>query len=131
VKPAAGGGGSACCPRAIRDELLAAVERAASMAERGFANREVYLERLVERPRHVEIQLLGDRHGSLVHVFERDCSVQRRHQKIIEEAAAPNVDRAAMRCSERVASTLQRLGYDNLGTVEMLLGPTANSASSR
>jgi acetyl-CoA carboxylase biotin carboxylase subunit len=93
------------------------------MAERRFANRDVYLERLVEQPRHVEIQLLGDRHGRLVHLFERDCSVQRRHQKIIEEARAPNVDRSAMQTLlDRVAATMQRLGYDNLGTVEMLLG---------
>jgi acetyl-CoA carboxylase biotin carboxylase subunit len=124
VKPAAGGGGIGMLPARTPDELLAAVERAASMAERGFANREVYLERLVERPRHVEIQLLGDRHGRLVHLFERDCSVQRRHQKIIEEAPAPNVDRVATDALlERVAATMQRLGYDNLGTVEMLLGP--------
>ena len=124
VKPAAGGGGIGMLPAHNQEELLAAVERAASMAERGFANREVYLERLVEKPRHVEIQLIGDRHGRLVHVFERDCSVQRRHQKIIEEAPAPNVDRVAMDALlARVAGTLGRLGYDNLGTVEMLLGP--------
>jgi acetyl-CoA carboxylase, biotin carboxylase subunit len=100
------------------------VERAASMAERGFASREVYLERLVEQPRHVEIQLLGDRHGNVAHVFERDCSVQRRHQKIIEEARAPAVDRAALeKLLATVAATMGRLGYDNLGTVEMLLAP--------
>ena len=124
VKPAAGGGGIGMLPARNPTELLAAVERAASMAERGFASREVYLERLVDRPRHVEIQLVGDRHGSVAHVFERDCSVQRRHQKIIEEALAPNVDRAAMQALlERFAATLGRLGYDNLGTVEMLLAP--------
>src|SRR5688572_17253170 len=124
VKPAAGGGGIGMLPARTPDELVAAVERAASMAERGFASREVYLERLVDRPRHVEIQLLGDRHGNVAHVFERDCSVQRRHQKIIEEAPAPRVDRAVMDALlERVASTLGRLGYDNLGTVEMLLAP--------
>src|SRR5690606_25883299 len=96
VKPAAGGGGIGMLPARNPEQLVAAVERAASMAERGFASREVYLERLVERPRHVEIQLLGDRHGRVAHVFERDCSVQRRHQKIIEEALAPKVDRAVM-----------------------------------
>jgi len=123
VKPAAGGGGIGMLPARNTEELLAAVERAASMAERGFANREVYLERLIERPRHVEIQLLGDRHGAVAHVFERDCSVQRRHQKIIEEALAPKVDRGAMQALlDRVAGTMGRLGYDNLGTVEMLLG---------
>jgi acetyl-CoA carboxylase, biotin carboxylase subunit len=91
VKPAGGGGGIGMLPARNDDELLSAVERAASMAERGFSNREVYLERLVERPRHVEIQVLGDRHGTVRHLFERDCSVQRRHQKIIEEAPAPGI----------------------------------------
>jgi acetyl-CoA carboxylase biotin carboxylase subunit len=110
-------------------ELAAAVERAASMAERGFASREVYLERLVDKPRHVEIQLIGDRHGKVAHVFERDCSVQRRHQKIIEEARAPRVDAAAMQAQlDRVAAILGGLGYDNLGTVEMLLGPDGEFA---
>ncbi|HSN20940.1 MAG TPA: biotin carboxylase N-terminal domain-containing protein, partial [Usitatibacter sp.] len=124
VKPAAGGGGIGMLPARNPSELLAAVERAASMAERGFASREVYLERLVEQPRHVEVQLLGDRHGALAHVFERDCSVQRRHQKIIEEARAPRVDRARLDpLLDRLASTFGRLGYDNLGTVEMLLSP--------
>ena len=124
VKPAAGGGGIGMLPARNPAELLAAVERAASMAERGFASREVYLERLVEKPRHVEIQLLGDRHGRVAHLFERDCSVQRRHQKIIEEARAPAVDRAAMDAlCARVAATMGGLGYDNLGTVEMLLAP--------
>ncbi len=124
VKPAAGGGGIGMLPARNPGELVAAVERAASMAERGFASREVYLERLVERPRHVEIQLLGDRHGQVAHVFERDCSVQRRHQKIIEEARAPRVDRAKMDALlAQVAATFSRLGYDNLGTVEMLLTP--------
>ena len=94
VKPAAGGGGIGMLPARNAEQLLAAVERAASMAERGFASREVYLERLVDKPRHVEIQLLGDRHGRVAHLFERDCSVQRRHQKIIEEATAPGIPRA-------------------------------------
>jgi acetyl-CoA carboxylase biotin carboxylase subunit len=124
VKPAAGGGGIGMLPARNAEQLLAAVERAASMAERGFASREVYLERLVDKPRHVEIQLLGDRHGRVVHVFERDCSVQRRHQKIIEEATAPGISRAVMQpLLDRTAETFARLGYDNLGTVEMLLAP--------
>ena len=124
VKPAAGGGGIGMLPARNPDELVAAVERAASMAERGFASREVYLERLVDRPRHVEVQLLGDRHGNVAHVFERDCSVQRRHQKIIEEAPAPRIDRATMDALlARFAETFGRLGYDNLGTVELLLAP--------
>ena len=124
VKPAAGGGGIGMLPARNAEELVAAVERAASMADRGFGSREVYLERLVEQPRHVEIQLLGDRHGHVMHLFERDCSVQRRHQKIIEEACAPRVDRARLGAlMDDIAATFGRLGYDNLGTVEMLLAP--------
>jgi acetyl-CoA carboxylase biotin carboxylase subunit len=123
VKPAAGGGGIGMLPARNAEELVAAVERAASMAERGFANGEVYLERLIERPRHVEIQVLGDREGSVAHLYERDCSVQRRHQKIIEEAPGPAIDRGtAERLAARVAGTLADMGYDNIGTVEMLMG---------
>jgi acetyl-CoA carboxylase biotin carboxylase subunit len=82
----------------------------------------VYLERLKERPRHVEFQVLGDSHGALRHLFERDCSVQRRHQKIIEESPAPNVPREEIRAmADRIAETVRGMGYDNIGTVEMLL----------
>jgi acetyl-CoA carboxylase biotin carboxylase subunit len=102
--------------------LLAAVERSRSMAERGFGNAEVYLERLIERPRHVEFQVLGDSHGNAAHLFERDCSTQRRNQKVIEEAPAPGIERgrvAAM--AEQIAGILRGMGYDNIGTVEMLM----------
>jgi acetyl-CoA carboxylase biotin carboxylase subunit len=104
-------------------ELLAAVERSRSMATRGFGNADVYLERLIERPRHVEFQLLGDNHGALAHLFERDCSTQRRNQKVIEEAPAPAVTRVAVgEVAEKIAAIMRKLGYDNIGTVEMLLG---------
>jgi len=93
------------------------------MAERGFGNAEVYLERLIENPRHVEIQVLGDAHGNAVHLFERDCSTQRRNQKVIEEAPAPGLARAkAGEIAERVAGIMRKIGYDNIGTVEMLMG---------
>ncbi len=124
VKPAAGGGGIGMLPARSPAELLEVVERAASMAERGFASHEVYLERLVERPRHVEVQVLGDRHGHVAHLYERDCSVQRRHQKIIEEAHAPEMPRERIApLLTRIQQTLSSLGYDSLGTVEMLLDP--------
>ncbi|NUZ04696.1 acetyl-CoA carboxylase biotin carboxylase subunit [Piscinibacter koreensis] len=124
VKPASGGGGIGMLPARSAAELPAAIDRATSMAQRGFANAEVYLERLVERPRHVEFQVLGDRHGSVRHLFERDCSVQRRHQKVIEESPAPDVDRAGVdTLADRIAATLQDMGYDNIGTVEMLMAP--------
>jgi acetyl-CoA carboxylase biotin carboxylase subunit len=104
------------------NELITAVEKSSSLAARGFGNAEVYLERLVERPRHVEFQVLGDLHGSAQHLFERDCSVQRRHQKIIEEAPGPNIPRAhAAAMAGRIAGIMQSMGYDNIGTVEMLM----------
>jgi acetyl-CoA carboxylase biotin carboxylase subunit len=123
VKPAGGGGGIGMLPAKDETELLAAVERSRSMAERGFGNAEVYLERLVERPRHVEFQVLGDRHGNAVHLFERDCSTQRRNQKVIEEAPAPAIAREKVAAvAEQVAGIMRKMGYDNIGTVEMLLG---------
>jgi acetyl-CoA carboxylase biotin carboxylase subunit len=109
-------------PAKDEGELLAAVERSRSMAERGFGNAEVYLERLIERPRHVEFQVLGDAHGAAAHLYERDCSVQRRNQKVIEEAPAPGLPRGeATAMAERVTGVMRDMGYDNIGTVEMLL----------
>jgi acetyl-CoA carboxylase biotin carboxylase subunit len=123
VKPAGGGGGIGMLPAKDEGELVAAVERSRSMAERGFGNAEVYLERLIERPRHVEFQMLGDTHGAAAHLFERDCSTQRRNQKVIEEAPAPGITRAqAGAVAERVAGIMRKIGYDNIGTVEMLMG---------
>ena len=82
----------------------------------------MYLERAVTRPRHIEFQFVGDKWGDVRHFFERDCSVQRRHQKILEEAGAPDLDRAEMeRCAQDMAEKLQAIGYDSIGTVEMLL----------
>jgi acetyl-CoA carboxylase biotin carboxylase subunit len=123
VKPAGGGGGIGMLPAKSEEELLAVVERSRSMAARGFANAEVYLEKLLERPRHVEFQILGDRHGQARHLFERDCSTQRRNQKVIEEAVAPNIARAAVDgVADKIAGIMRELGYDNIGTVEMLYG---------
>jgi acetyl-CoA carboxylase biotin carboxylase subunit len=123
VKPAGGGGGIGMLPAKDEGELLAAVERSRSMAERGFGNAEVYLERLIERPRHVEFQVLGDAHGNVAHLFERDCSTQRRNQKVIEEAPAPGIARGrANAVAGQVAGIMRKMGYDNIGTVEMLMG---------
>ena len=123
VKPAGGGGGIGMLPAKDEAGLAAAVERSRSMAERGFGNAEVYLERLVERPRHVEFQVLGDAHGGAMHLFERDCSTQRRNQKVIEEAPAPGLARArAAEVAGQVAGIMREMGYDNIGTVEMLMG---------
>ena len=123
VKPAGGGGGIGMLPAKDESELLAVVERSQSMASRGFGNAEVYLERLLEKPRHIEFQVLGDQHGSAVHLFERDCSVQRRNQKVIEEATAPAIPRSEIEAiATQVTAMVKNMGYDNIGTVEMLRG---------
>ncbi len=122
VKPAGGGGGIGMLPAKDQAELLSVVERSRSMATRGLGNAEVYLERLLERPRHVEFQVLGDAHGAAAHLFERDCSTQRRNQKVIEEAPGPGIAReAAAEVADKIAGIMQKMGYDNIGTVEMLM----------
>jgi acetyl-CoA carboxylase biotin carboxylase subunit len=123
VKPAGGGGGIGMLPAKDEAELLTAVERSRSMASRGFGTTEVYLEKLIERPRHVEFQILGDQHGGAIHLFERDCSTQRRNQKVIEEAPGPLIPRdKAVAVADQIAGIMRTMGYDNIGTVEMLLG---------
>ncbi|HZP87449.1 MAG TPA: biotin carboxylase N-terminal domain-containing protein [Burkholderiales bacterium] len=121
VKPAGGGGGIGMIAVHGRDELRVALDRAAGLAQRMFACADVYVERLIEKPRHVEIQILADRHGNVAHLFERDCSVQRRHQKVVEEAAAPGIDRSRLdELADRSAHVLSQMGYQNIGTVETL-----------
>src|SRR5947199_2772786 len=90
-------------------------------AGRAFGVADVFLEKFVERSRHIEVQLLGDRHGGLVHLFERDCSVQRRHQKVVEIAPAPNLpDATRRRIWEAAVAVGRAAGLDNAGTVEFL-----------
>jgi propionyl-CoA carboxylase alpha chain len=122
VKAAAGGGGKGM--RLVHDpaDLDDAVAAARREAEAGFGDPTVFIERYVARARHVEIQILGDHHGNLVHLGERDCSIQRRHQKIIEEAPSPALDPA--RRAEMGAAALRlaaEIGYQSAGTVEFLL----------
>lgn len=124
VKPAGGGGGIGMLPVRDQSQLLPAIEKARSMAQRGFGNPEVYLEKLLENPRHVEIQVMGDRHGNVCHLFDRDCSTQRRNQKIVEESPAPGISAEnANSIAAGVAASLKKMGYDNIGTVEMLMSP--------
>ena len=124
VKPAGGGGGIGMLAAHDEASLASAIERAGSLAARSFGNGELYVERLLQRPRHVEFQLLADRHGSAMHLYERDCSVQRRHQKVIEEAGAPGLaGPTADAMAGRATAIMQGLGYDNIGTVETLYEP--------
>jgi acetyl-CoA carboxylase biotin carboxylase subunit len=122
IKPAAGGGGIGMLVAKDSDELAIMAEKASSLAMRGFSNAEIYLEHYLQRPRHIEFQLLGDKSGRVRHLFDRDCSLQRRHQKIIEEARAPADDRGRIDAlAKHLAETFSKLGYDNIGTVETLM----------
>ena len=121
LKAAAGGGGKGMRVVRERDELAAAFERASSEAEQAFGDGRVYVERFLERPRHIEIQILMDRHGIGVHLGERECSIQRRHQKLIEEAPSPVVDSELRDRMGRVAlEAASAVGYEGAGTVEFL-----------
>jgi 3-methylcrotonyl-CoA carboxylase alpha subunit len=122
VKASAGGGGKGMRAVADREALPPAIELARREAESAFGDATLLLEKLVARPRHIEVQIAGDRHGNLVHLWERDCSVQRHHQKLLEEAPAPNLPAAVRDKLLTRAVTLGRaMDYDNLGTVEFIL----------
>jgi acetyl-CoA carboxylase biotin carboxylase subunit len=122
VKASAGGGGKGM--RVVREPaaLGAALEAGRREAKSAFGDETVYLERYLDGPRHVEFQVLADRRGAVVHLFERECSIQRRHQKIVEESPSPALDpalRATM--GETAVRAMKAAGYDNAGTVEFLL----------
>jgi len=124
LKAVAGGGGKGMRRVDAESELESAYRNAASEAERAFRNPELYVEKLIDRPRHIEIQVLGDRHGNMVHLGERECSIQRRHQKVIEECPSPLIAlhpemRHAM--GEAAIRAARAAGYYNAGTVEFLV----------
>jgi acetyl-CoA carboxylase biotin carboxylase subunit len=124
IKPASGGGGIGMVPMNGPQDVEAEWGRARLIAERSFGGSDLYLEKLLRNPRHVEFQFLADRHGQLRCLYERDCSTQRRHQKVLEEAPAPGLDRAAFQdMAARLEGMLAGLGYDVIGTVEMLYTP--------
>ncbi len=121
IKAVAGGGGRGMT--VVRDaaELRDAMRMARNEARLGFGDDRVYLEKFLDRPRHIEIQVLADTHGNVVHLGERDCSLQRRHQKVIEEAPSPVLSPAErVRIGGLVADAMRKLGYRGLGTVEFL-----------
>jgi acetyl-CoA carboxylase, biotin carboxylase subunit len=122
LKAAAGGGGKGMRAIARPEEMDAAFQAASSEAERSFGSGEVYLEKLIERPRHIEIQLMADEHGGCLYLGERECSVQRRHQKVIEEAPSAVVSEGLrMRMGEAAVRLALSAGYVNAGTVEFLV----------
>jgi acetyl-CoA/propionyl-CoA carboxylase biotin carboxyl carrier protein len=122
VKAAGGGGGKGFRVASSEDELAAAFEGASREGEKFFSDPTVYLERYLPDPRHVEVQVLADRHGNVVHLGERDCSIQRRHQKLIEEAPAPAVDEELRARIGKIATdAAAAVGYTGAGTIEGLL----------
>jgi len=121
IKAAGGGGGRGM--RVVQNEasLINAINLTRAEAGAAFGNDVVYMEKFLQKPRHIEFQVLGDNHGNAVHLFERDCSMQRRHQKVIEEAPAPGItNEQRMRMGERCAEACRKLGYSNAGTFEFL-----------
>ncbi len=126
LKAAAGGGGKGLRRVDNDAELASSFAQAASESERAFGSAEIYIEKLIERPRHIEIQVFGDCHGNLIHLGERECSIQRRHQKVIEECPSPLVaSRPGMReaMGEAALQVARAAGYSNAGTVEFLVDP--------
>ncbi len=124
IKAAAGGGGKGM--RVVRDEasFLAAYRTARAEAEAAFRNPSVYLERYLDNPRHIEVQLLADQHGHVVHCWERDCTVQRRHQKLVEESPSPAVpDAVRTKICESAVRLAKAVNYYNAGTCEFLYDP--------
>jgi len=121
VKAAAGGGGRGMKVALTADDLVEAVQTAQSEAQAAFGNGAVYMERYLQKPRHIELQVIADSHGNVVHLGERDCSLQRRHQKILEEAPSPAlsaVERAAI--GRTVNEAIGKIGYLGVGTIEFL-----------
>lgn len=126
IKASAGGGGVGMQRVAKREDLAAAITRTRSIAERTFANNAIYMEKCLDDARHVEFQVFGDGKGGAVSLYERDCSVQRRHQKIIEEATIPFVGAEAQAMSDKLAGIFSGSNYQSLGTIEMLMDRDKN-----
>src|SRR6266581_4052650 len=122
VKASAGSGGRGMRVVRNEEELPSAFGTARNEAQQAFGNPDVYLEKFIERPRHIEFQVLGDKHGRVMHLGERECSIQRRHQKLVEES--PSVALTPERRAELgdcVVGALRKIGYSNAGTVEFLM----------
>ena len=127
VKATAGGGGKGMRVAANDLTLKSALQQAQTEAQAAFGNAGVYLEKYVERPRHVEVQIVADRHGNVVHLWERECSTQRRHQKLIEESPAPNLPEETRRAiCDAAVRLIKKANYTNAGTVEFIVDQENN-----
>jgi acetyl-CoA carboxylase, biotin carboxylase subunit len=122
LKASAGGGGRGMRVVRSQSELLSLYQAARSEAQQAFGNPDVYAERFLEHPRHIEFQVLGDQHGKIIHLGERECSIQRRHQKLVEESPSPGMDaRRRKELGAKVVRALEKINYTNAGTVEFLM----------
>ncbi|AOL33938.1 MULTISPECIES: pyruvate carboxylase [Geobacillus] len=122
IKAALGGGGRGMRIVRSKSEVKEAFERAKSEAKAAFGSDDVYVEKLIEKPKHIEVQILGDHEGNIVHLYERDCSVQRRHQKVVEVAPSVSLsDELRERICEAAVRLMRSVGYVNAGTVEFLV----------
>lgn len=127
LKATAGGGGKGMRVAANDLALASAWQQASAEAQAAFGNPGIYIEKYIERPRHVEIQILGDQHGQVFHLWERDCSTQRRHQKLIEESPSPRLPQATRRAMAEAAVRLAKAaGYHSAGTVEFIVDQQDN-----
>jgi len=126
LKASGGGGGRGMRIVTRVEDFTAQFEQASAEAQAAFGNGEIYLERFFQQVRHIEIQVFGDSHGNYAHLGERDCSVQRRHQKLIEEAPSPALDQVArLRMAEAAVALIEALNYVNAGTVEFIYDPAS------
>lgn len=122
IKAAAGGGGIGMIQVTAPEKLTASLEQAQRRAQQAFGNPSLYLERYITQPKHIEVQLLGDLHGQLIHLFERECSVQRRHQKVLEESPSPALGaETRQRITQAALAAGQAVGYQSAGTVEFIM----------
>lgn len=127
IKATAGGGGKGMKVAHNDGKLISAFLTAQAEAEAAFGNRSVYIEKYVKEPRHIEVQILADSHGNVLHLGERDCSIQRRHQKLIEECPAPGLsEKLKRRIGETAVKVAKAVQYENAGTVEFLLDSDEN-----
>lgn len=127
IKASAGGGGKGMRIAAAPGDLKRALDQAQQEAEAAFGNADCFIEKFVDKPRHVEVQVLADKHGNVIHLWERDCSTQRRHQKLIEESPAPNLpDETRQAMCDAAVRLIQKANYSNAGTVEFIVDADNN-----
>ncbi|MEQ9422786.1 MAG: acetyl-CoA carboxylase biotin carboxylase subunit [Cyclobacteriaceae bacterium] len=127
IKASAGGGGKGMRIVHSADEIVEQMERAVSEAKSAFGDGSVFIEKYITSPKHIEVQVIGDQHGNIVHLFERDCSIQRRHQKVIEEAPSPVMDtKQRMQIGETAVNVAKACNYFGAGTVEFVVDKDLN-----